>query len=144
MKDSPSLSRGHSPAKIPRSSRNGGFTLIELMIVVMIMGILATLAIYGYRHMVNKARMTQAQVALKHLHKTEEMIYSETERYTTDLRLLGYDPLKYDFYEITISVDNTGKDFLGVATGTGPMTGDRWTITKEGIPTQDNAAKLKF
>jgi len=114
------------------------------MIVVLIMGILATLAIYGYKRMVDKARMTQAQVVLKHLHKTEETIFGDTGRYITDLRVLGYDPVRYNYYQVTISVDNTGQDFLGVATGVGPMAGDRWTITKEGIPTQDNDAKLRF
>lgn len=118
-----------------------GFTLIELVIVVMIIGVLASLAIYGYRHMVNKARMTQAQVALKHLHKTEETHFTETERYTANLAILGFDPLKYDYYEITVSVDNTGKDFLGVATGIRQMEGDWWTITKAGTPLQsDNTA----
>ncbi len=127
-----------------RASRNRGFTLVELMIVVMVIGILATLAIYEYRHMVNKARMTQAQVILKHLQTAQETIREDIGRYTTDLRVLGYDPLRYTYYVVSVTVDNTGNDFLGVATGIGPMTGDRWTITKDGVPTQDNAAKLMF
>ena len=137
------------PRRVPRPGsgrlqRSGGFTLIELMIVVLIMGILASLAVYGYKHMVNKARMTQAQVVLKHLHKTEETIYSDTGRYVDNVNILGYDPTVYNYYRITVTVDNAGQDFLGVATGVGPMAGDRWTITREGIPTQDNDAKLRF
>ncbi|MBE0568973.1 MAG: prepilin-type N-terminal cleavage/methylation domain-containing protein [Deltaproteobacteria bacterium] len=127
-----------------RTSRNHGFTLVELMIVVSIIGILATIAISGYSRMVNKARMTQAQVALKHLQKTQETVYGDIGRYTTDLRVLGYDPLRYTHYQISVAVDNTGNNFLGVATGIGTMTGDRWTINKDGVPTQDNAAKLMF
>lgn len=128
----------------PAASRSGGFTLIEVMLVVMIIGILATLAMYGYGHMVNKARMTQAQVVLKHLQKAEETVHGDIGQYTTDLRVLGYDPLRYNYYVVSVTVDNTGNNYLGVATGIGPMTGDRWTITKDGVPTQDNAAKLKF
>jgi Tfp pilus assembly protein PilE len=114
------------------------------MIVVLIIGILASLAVYTYQRMVNKARMTQAQTLLKHLHKGEVTYFSEAGQFTDSLALLDYDPAQYDYYEISVSVDNTGQDFLGVATGRGSMTGDLWTITKAGIPTQDNAAKLKF
>ncbi|MEW6719079.1 MAG: prepilin-type N-terminal cleavage/methylation domain-containing protein [Thermodesulfobacteriota bacterium] len=122
-----------------RPSAGGtGFTLIELLIVIMIIGILASLATYGYRHMVNKARMTQAQVALKHLHKTEETYFSEMERYTANLSILGFDPLKYDYYDLSVTLDNTGLDFLGLATGIRQMTGDWWTITKAGVPIQSD------
>ena len=94
--------------------------------------------------MVNKARMTQAQVILKHLHKTEETFFSENGEYTTDLTILGYDPVRYNYYQLSVTADNTVPDFLGVATGAGAMEGDLWTITKVGIPTQDNDAKLRF
>jgi Tfp pilus assembly protein PilE len=114
------------------------------MIVILIIGILAALAVYTYRRMVSKARMTQAQVVLKHLHKAEETFFSETGGYTTDLRIIDYDPVRYNYYQVSVTVDNTASDFLGVATGVGAMTGDLWTITKVGIPIQDNDAKLKF
>jgi type IV pilus assembly protein PilE len=138
--------RGRRPFRsVPAATRGSrGFTLVELVIVVLIIGILATIAVYGYKRMVSKARMTQAQVVLKHLQKTQETFFSDTSVYSNDVRALGFDPMKYPYYEITVTVDNTGQDFLGVATGIGPMEGDRWTITKTGVPIQDNDAKLKF
>ncbi len=39
-----------------RRTSNQGFTLIELMVVVVIIGILASIAIYGYAQMQNRAR----------------------------------------------------------------------------------------
>jgi prepilin-type N-terminal cleavage/methylation domain-containing protein len=138
----PSSARPHGRPRSPKRRR--GFTLVELTIVILIIGILAALAVYTYRRMVNKARMTQAQVVLKHLHKMEATFFSDTGGYTTDLKILDYDPVKYDYYQVGVTVDNTVPDFLGTATGLGAMTGDLWTINKVGIPTQDNAAKLKF
>jgi len=123
-----------------------GFTLIELAIVLLIVGILAGTATYIYGIMVNKARMTQAQVVLKHLHNTQTMYYADTGRYTANISILDFDPVKYPYYTVTVTVvDNTsgpGQDFLGVATGTGPMEGDVWSITREGIPnhSRDTAA----
>jgi prepilin-type N-terminal cleavage/methylation domain-containing protein len=131
----------------PRGRR--GFTLIEITIVLIIVGILAGTAVYIYGFMVNKARMTQAQVVLKHLHKTQTMYYTDTNRYTDDPSILEFDPVRYPYYLVTVTVvDNTsgpGQDFLGVATGVGPMAGDVWQIDREGVPVhvQDNASFMR-
>jgi len=126
---------------LPRVPGRRGFTLIELTIALLILGILAGMAVYVYGIMVNKARMSQAPVVLKHLHKTETIYYSDAGRYTDNASIIDYDPVKYNYYNITVTVDNTGQDFLGVATGVGPMAGDVWQITKEGTPVHvsDNA-----
>jgi prepilin-type N-terminal cleavage/methylation domain-containing protein len=145
MKNPARLHPPAAPHGQPRTPRGrSGFTLVEIAIVILIIGILAALAVYTYRRMVYKARMTQAQVVLKHLHKMEETFFSDTGGYTTDLKILDYDPVKYDYYQVGVTVDNTVPDFLGTATGVGAMTGDLWTINKVGVPLQDNAAKLKF
>lgn len=124
-----------------RGTGTGGFTLLEITIALVIIGILAAMAVTVYGRMVNKARMSQARIVLKHLHKTETIYFSENNRYTDNPALLDYDPVKYDYYRIVVSIDNTGQDFLGIAEGIGTMSGDRWSITKEGTPTHilDNA-----
>jgi len=135
-----------APLSRRRRCRNGrGFTLIEIALVLVLIGILAAMAVYTYGMMVNKARMAQAQIVLKHLEKAEAIYYSDTNRYTDNASIIDYDPMKYNYYNITIVVDNTGQDFFGVATGIGPMAGDVWQITKTGVPVHvsDNAVVRK-
>jgi len=114
--------------------------LIELTIVLLLIGILAALAVSTYRGITDKARMTQAKTVLAHLFKMETTYYSDHDRYTDNLVLLDFDPVKYNYYEVSVVLDNNAKNFLGTATGVGAMKGDWWTITKDGEPLQgDNS-----
>ena len=124
-----------------RTRGRRGFTLIELTIVILLIGILAAMATYTYRMMINKARMTQAKTVLDHLTKTEAIYYSDHDRYTDNVVLLDFDPVKYPYYNVSVVLDSDARNYLGIATGVGPMAGDWWTITKDGQPTQaDNSA----
>jgi len=52
---------------IPRRTRSRGFTLIELMIVVAVVAILATIAMPSYQEHVRKSRRAQAKADLVEL-----------------------------------------------------------------------------
>lgn len=130
------LGRGRRGAAVLRGSRRG-FTIIELAIVLFITAILAALAVSVYGKMTNKARFTQARVALKHLQKTEMLYFTDFGRYTDNAALLDFDPVKYDYYVISVAVDNTGMNFAGYADGVKAMAGDRWHITRDGDPVHD-------
>jgi len=76
----------------PRSLRRhlGGFTLIELMIAVAIVGILLRLAYPAYTASVAKSRRAEAKAALLDLASREERYFSTANLYTDSAPALGY------------------------------------------------------
>ena len=64
---------------------NKGITLIELLIVIVIVGILATVAIPSYRGYMERGRRADAKTALEQLRAAQEMFRAEKGSYSTDL-----------------------------------------------------------
>lgn len=83
--------RRHSTASLaPDAWREGGFTLIELMITVVVASILATIAFPMYLHQVRESRRTDARSALLDLASREERYYAMNAVYTNSAGNLGY------------------------------------------------------
>lgn len=61
--------------------RARGFTLIEMMIVVVIVGILATLAVVGYRKLVLSSHVSEATNNVQAIRVAQEGYHSETQMY---------------------------------------------------------------
>ncbi len=70
--------------------RSSGFTLIELMIVIAIVALLATLAYPGYQEQVAKGRRVAAKNLLMTVASAQERFYSSNFRYTADMLELGF------------------------------------------------------
>jgi type IV pilus assembly protein PilE len=65
--------------------RTGGFTLIELMIVVVIIGILAGIAYPSYQKYMKQTRRSDAQIALTRVAALQEKYYSDCSHFASKL-----------------------------------------------------------
>lgn len=61
--------------------KKAGFTLIELMTVIAIMGILSVLAYASYNYAITKAKRSEGKSALMKLMQQEERFYTQNNSY---------------------------------------------------------------
>jgi len=71
-----------------RDSR--GFTLVELLIVVAIIGVLSTIGVPTFRRMVTKAKKSEAKVGLGGLFTVESAFFTEYNVYGNRLDKVGF------------------------------------------------------
>jgi len=72
--------------------RTSGFTLIELLIVVVIIGILASIAVPKFMNTKGKAFTAMMRSDLRNLATAEESYYYSTDNYTTSLPAMNFQP----------------------------------------------------
>ena len=71
-----------------------GFSLTELLVVLVIIGILTLLALPVFMPMISKAKSTEAQVQLKHLFTLQQSYFYMYSKYSNDLEEIGYEQPK--------------------------------------------------
>lgn len=69
---------------------HGGFTLIELMMTLSIIGILASIALPNFQNFQSRARQAEARVTLSALYVAETSFFADQGSYTTCLTDAGY------------------------------------------------------
>lgn len=72
------------------SRKSRGFTLVELLIVVAIIGVLSTLGVPTFRRMIQKSKKAEAKVELGGLFTAESAFNAEYSAYGNNLNGLGF------------------------------------------------------
>lgn len=107
--------RTHSVSP-PRAGRQAGFTLVELVIVMVVAAILAAIAIPMYLSQIRESRRTDARSALLELAGREERYSATNGAYTNSAANLGYGNNSWPvtigsgYYEISVSVPAAAPD----------------------------------
>jgi len=74
----------------PGARREKGFTLIELMIVIAILGILLTIGVPAYKGFLVKSKRVEATSLLMEAAGEQQRFYTENNRFAADMTEMGY------------------------------------------------------
>ncbi len=138
---------------MPVKKQHSGFTLIELMIVVAVIGILSAIAYPSYKESIDKGRRASAKAVLQDAQAYMERIYSENYSYHADTQgtLInsgtyfqsnftvapkpGEGSPAYDIRVTTLNTTPNQYTVTAVPKATGPMATDRcgtFVVTRTG------------
>jgi len=110
--------------------RQSGFTLLELMIVVVVISILAAIAVPSYTQYVTRSRLTDAFSSLASAQSSAEQFWSNNRTYVGFNAAPGF-PQNTSNFSYNLS-NQTNSAYTITATGLKTLTGFVFTIDQNG------------
>jgi type IV pilus assembly protein PilE len=108
--------------------KSRGFTLVEVMIVVAIVGILATVAVPSYRDYVLRSRLVDMTNALSDARVRLEQAYADNRSYLDAGGACGAAMPVVEYFEVACEPGGDGQSYALTGTGTGVMSGFVYTL----------------
>ena len=136
-----------------RFAGDEGFTLVELLVVILIIGILAAIALPTFLDQRSKAQDTEAKTAVRTAATAMKTYYTDTQDYSTATvaKLVAIEPslaqgqgstlalsgLAANAYTVTVD-SKTGNKFNVIETAAGTATRTCTTVGSAGCPASGN------
>jgi type IV pilus assembly protein PilE len=129
---------------MPKARRHAGFTLLEVMITVAIVGILAAIALPSYDYFITRSRIIEATTALGDISSQMEKYYMDNRRYDSagacGVTALTVDPIASfngnpsRTFDISCPAGGlSATTYVLQADGIGPMSGFQYTINEQKV-----------
>lgn len=120
-----------------RNANAKGFTLIELMVTVAIIGILASIALPAYNNYIVRSKLSEVGAALSDARLRQEQYYADNRNYGTASGACGAVPASGQYFAIACLVGVTNQTYTLTATskadvGLGAAGGYVYTINQAG------------
>ena len=124
-----------------KNIKNQGFTLVELLIVIVIIAILTVVSLVAYNGLQNQAKTSAAKSTVDTVAKKAELYNTEEGKYPTQLSDLTTADTKKSYYIAAANVTELGSDAFGSSTPTTTVKYEKCPTTGTGDPT---GAKISY
>lgn len=108
------------------NNKEGGITLIELMIVVAVVGILMSVAYPAYQGFVLESRRADGQIALTRAANLQERFFASNNSYSNTINDIGGNVSPDGFYQISVVASGSAATYLS-----------NYTLTATAVSPQD-------
>ncbi|MBF0444373.1 MAG: type IV pilin protein [Magnetococcales bacterium] len=131
-------------AFIDKNRATAGFTLIELMIVISILGILAAVAMPAYDDYIKRARRAQASQLLLEIANRQEMYLLDSRAYTDSFTTLQFTSSDWDCTTVATTCSNSYYNVTVTVVTASAGVPPAYTITATPIASQVSDGVLTY
>jgi type IV pilus assembly protein PilE len=110
-----------------------GFTLIELMIIVVVLAILSAITIPNYSRYVARSQLGEATNALAHYHVRMEQYFRLQRSYANGGQCGVAPPANLVNFTVTCGLEGGGNAYMATAIGIGETSGFAYTINQANV-----------